>query len=255
MRFRRSVGAAWLAAGLALQAQIVTGCASSRTAAGPPAQAAATTPARQPVSALTKQAQAALSPADALQRLKEGNARFVAGLGLPRDLREQVRATSGGQYPFAAVVGCIDSRVPPELVFDQGIGDLFSARIAGNFVDPDILGSLEFATKLSGSKLILVLGHTRCGAIKGACDDVKMGNLTTTLSHLRPAVDAVKDVPGARDSKNEEFVNAVTHTNVKLTLEAIRKQSPILDDLIARGELGLAGGVYDVETGVVEFLE
>jgi carbonic anhydrase len=177
------------------------------------------------------------------------------GTALPRDLRGQVQATAGGQFPFASVVGCIDSRVPPELVFDEGIGDIFSARIAGNFVDPEILGSLEFASKLSGSKLILVLGHTGCSAIKGACDNVELGNLTTTLAHLRPAVAAVRDVAGKRDSKNEEFVNAVTHMNVKLTREAIRKQSPILDELIARGELGLAGGVYDVKTGVVEFIE
>ena len=255
MQLRGAVSAAWLAAGLVLQAAVFTGCATTRDAAAPQAAAAATTPATQPVPALTKEAQAAMSPADALQRLKAGNARFVAGMALPRDLRGQVTATAGGQYPYASVLGCIDSRVPPELVFDQGIGDLFSARIAGNFVDPDILGSLEFASKLSGAKLILVLGHTGCGAIKGACDDVKLGNLTTTLAHLRPAVTAVRDVPGKRDSKNEEFVNAVTHMNVKLTLEAIRKQSPILDDLIARGELGLAGGVYDVKTGVVEFIE
>jgi carbonic anhydrase len=207
------------------------------------------------VPALTKETQAAISPADALQRLKDGNARFVAGQSLPRDLRAQVKATGGGQYPFATVLGCIDSRVAPEIVFDEGIGDIFSARIAGNFVEPSILGSLEFASKVAGSKLILVLGHTECGAIKGACDDVKLGNLTETLSHLRPAVAAVTSVPGERNSKNKAFVEAVTHMNVKLTLEAIRKQSPVLDELIARGEVGLAGGVYDVKTGVVTFLE
>jgi len=212
-------------------------------------------PAAPPVPVMTREAQAAIRPAQALQRLKDGNARFVAGASLPRDLRAQVTATGGGQYPFASVLGCIDSRVPPELVFDEGLGDVFSARIAGNFVDPALLGSLEFASKIAGSKLILVLGHTECSAIKGACDGVKLGNLTKTLAYIQPAVAAVKNVPGERSSKNKEFVNAVTHMNVKLTMQAIRRQSPILDGMIAHGEVGLAGGVYDVRTGVVEFLE
>jgi carbonic anhydrase len=256
MHARRSMGAAPLLAALALQALFGAGCASTKAApASPAAQAATPAPAPPPVPALTKEAQAAITPAAALERLKAGNARFVAGSALPRDPLARVKATAGGQYPFASVLGCIDSRTAPELVFDEGIGDIFSARIAGNFVEPAILGSLEFASAIAGSKLILVLGHTECGAIKGACDDAKLGNLTKTLSYLRPAVLAVKDVPGERNSKNKEFVNAVAHMNVKLTMEAIRKQSPVLDALIARGEVGLAGGVYDVKTGIVEFME
>ena len=201
------------------------------------------------------QTQAAARPADVLQRLRDGNARFVAGLSLPRDYRVQVKETSTGQYPLASIVACIDSRSAPEIIFDQGLGELFSARIAGNFVDDEILGSLEFASKVAGSKLIVVLGHTECGAIKGACDDVKLGNLTTTLSYLRPAVDAVTDVPGPRSSKNPAFVRAVTEMNVKLTMEAIRKRSTILDGMIARGEVGLVGAIYDVTTGVVTWME
>jgi carbonic anhydrase len=205
--------------------------------------------------AQTRAAQAAMTPAEALQRLKDGNKRFLAGKALERDLRQQVLETATGQYPFAAVLGCMDSRVPQEAVFDQGVGRLFSVRIAGNFADPEILGSLEFAAYVAGAKLILVLGHTECGAIKGACDDVELGNLTTTLSHLRPAVAAVTDVPGARNSKNKAFVDAVTRANVKLTLEDIRKRSPILDGMVGRGELALVGGIYDVKTGAVTFLE
>jgi carbonic anhydrase len=203
----------------------------------------------------TAATQAAMRPADVLQRLRDGNARFVAGLSVERDYRAEVKQTSNGQYPLASIVACIDSRSSPEIVFDQGLGDLFSARIAGNFVDDDILGSLEFASKVAGSKLIVVLGHTECGAIKGACDDVRLGNLTTTLSHLKPAVDAVTDVPGPRSSKNPDFVRAVTEMNVKLTMAAIRKRSPILDGMIARGEVGLVGAMYDVTTGVVTWTQ
>jgi carbonic anhydrase len=200
-------------------------------------------------------AQRAMTPAQALQRLKEGNARFASGKLVERDWIGAVKKTASGQYPFATILGCIDSRVPPEIVFDQGIGDIFSVRIAGNFVDPEILGSLEFASKVAGSKLIVILGHSACGAIKGACDGVELGNLTTTLSHLRPAVEAVQDVPGPRNGKNAAFVDAVTHMNVRLTMESLRKQSPILDEMITKHEVGLVGGVYDVTTGVVTWLE
>lgn len=203
----------------------------------------------------TKAAQAAMKPAEALQRLKDGNKRFIEGKALARDLRQQVLETATGQFPFAAVLGCMDSRVPQEAVFDQGVGRLFSVRVAGNYADPEIIGGLEFATYVSGARLILVLGHTECGAIKGACDDVELGNLTATLSHLKPAVAAVTEVPGKRDAKNKAFVDAVTIMNVKLTMEGIRKQSPILDGMIGRGELALAGGIYDVKTGAVLFLE
>jgi len=206
-------------------------------------------------SAQTRESQSAITPARALELLKQGNARFAAGIPLRRDLRAQMRDTATGQFPFASIVGCIDSRVPPEIVFDQGIGDIFSARIAGNFVDDEILGSLEFASKLAGSRLIVVLGHTQCGAIKGACDGATLGNLTTTLSHLRPAVDAVTDVPGPRSSKNAAFVAAVTHMNVRLAVEAVRKRSPVLDEMAARGEIAIVGAIYDVATGVVAFLD
>jgi len=218
----------------------------------PPMQAAS--PSKESATQ-TGETQAALRPADVLQRLRDGNARFVAGRSLERDFGAQIKQTARSQHPLASVLACIDSRSAPEIVFDQGIGDLFSARIAGNFVDDDILGSLEFASKLAGSKLIVVLGHTDCGAIKGACDDVKLGNLTTTLSHLRPAVDAVADVPGPRSSKNPDFVRAVTEMNVKLTMEAIRKRSSMLDGMIARSEVGLVGAIYDVATGVVTWME
>jgi carbonic anhydrase len=212
-------------------------------------------PRRTETTTPTAQAQAAARPADVLQRLRDGNARFASGLSLKRDYRAEVKETSTGQYPLASIVACIDSRSAPEVIFDQGIGDLFSARIAGNFVDDEILGSLEFASKVAGSKLIVVLGHTDCGAIKGACDDVKLGNLTTTLSYLRPAVEAVTDVPGPRSSRNPEFVRAVTEMNVKLTMETIRKRSTILAGMIARGEVGLVGAIYDVTTGVVTWME
>jgi carbonic anhydrase len=205
--------------------------------------------------AQTKAAQAAMTPAEALKRLKGGNARFLAGKALVRDVLQQVLETSTGQFPFAAVLGCMDSRVPQEVVFDQGVGRLFSVRVAGNFADAEVIGGLEFATYVAGAKLILVLGHTECGAVKGACDDVELGNLTRTLSYILPAVAAVTDVPGARDSKNKAFVDAVTRANVKLTPENIRKQSPIIDGLVGRGELALAGAIYDVKTGAVEFLE
>jgi carbonic anhydrase len=245
MRIQRTPATTPSIAALVLPVLLAVGCAP-----------VAPKPAASPVvPALTQAAQAAISPAAALERLREGNARFVAGTPLRRDLRAQVVATAGGQYPFASVLGCIDSRVPPELVFDQGIGDVFSARIAGNFVDPALLGSLEFASKVAGSKLIFVLGHTECGAIQGACDGVELGNITKTLSHLRPAVAAVRNVPGARNSTNKAFVTAVTHANVKLTMQAIRAQSPILDGMISRGEVGLGGGVYDLATGVVEIVE
>jgi len=202
----------------------------------------------------TAETQAAMRPADVLQRLRDGNARFAAGLSVEHNYPAEIKETRNGQYPLASIVACIDSRSSPEIVFDQGLGDVFSARIAGNFVDDEILGSLEYASKVAGSKLIVVLGHTECGAIKGACDDVKLGNLTTTLSHLRPAVEAVTDVPGPRSSKNSDFVRAVTEMNVKLTMEAIRKRSSILDGMIARGEVGLVGAIYDVSTGIVTWL-
>jgi len=209
--------------------------------------------ARAAVPAMTKGAQAATTPDKALQMLKEGNKRFVSGRMHQRDLMAQVKATASGQYPFAVVIGCIDSRVPPELVFDQGIGDIFSPRIAGNFVNTDIIGSSEFATRLAGAKLILVLGHTECGAVKGACDNAQLGNLTHTLSNIMPAVYSVTNVPGARDSKNVAFVQKVAEANVRLSVEALTDRSGVLQDLVAKGNLKVAGAMHDVATGRVTF--
>lgn len=202
----------------------------------------------------TASSQAALSPADALQLLKAGNARFVAGEMLQRDLADQVSATAAGQYPHSIVLGCIDSRVPPELVFDQGLGDIFSPRIAGNVVTPELLGSMEFAAGVAGSRAIVVLGHTECGAVKGACDGVELGNLTSTLAHIQPAVAAVPVAEGPRDSSNTAWVNAVAHENVAQTVQRILADSPLLKGLVDEGKLQVVGAMYDVATGKVEFL-
>ncbi len=204
-------------------------------------------------SVMTEQAQRRMTPDQALAALKEGNERFVSGKSLQRDLMAQVRATASGQYPFASVLGCIDSRVPPELVFDQGIGDIFSPRIAGNFANTDTIGSLEFTTKLAGAKLIVVLGHTACGAIKGACDNAQLGNLTQTLSNLAPAVYAATGVPGDRSSKNGAFVEQVTRENVRLTVQALNDRSAVLRSLVEAGQLAIVGAMYNVATGRVSF--
>jgi carbonic anhydrase len=232
----------WPSAGLAVALGIVVlaGAGSAAQAAGAAAQTAAS--------------QAAMTPDEALALRQEGNARFVAGTTLRRDLAAQVRATSAGQYPFAAVLGCIDSRVPPELLFDAGIGDLFAARIAGNAVDDELLGSLEFAAKAAGARVIVVLGHTGCGAVKGACDGVEMGSLTKTLALLRPAIDASKDVPGPHDSSNAAYVAHVTEANVRLGARALLERSPILAGLVKEGRLAVVPALYDVDTGRVEWL-
>ena len=203
----------------------------------------------------TKTTQSAITPQKALQMLKDGNSRFLQGNMLQRDWMQQVKATAAGQFPFAAVVGCVDSRVPNELVFDQGIGDIFSARIAGNFVNDDLLGSLEFACAAAGAKLIVVLGHTECGAVKGACDDVVLGNLTLTLSNIKQAVKAVPGYDSNRNSKNKQFVQAVADKHVELTVERIRQRSPLLWGMIDNGKIGLVGAMYDVHSGKVTFME
>jgi carbonic anhydrase len=202
----------------------------------------------------TKESQAATTPDQALQMLKDGNARFVMGKMLERDLMKQVKATGDGQFPFAAIVGCIDSRASNELIFDQGVGDIFSGRIAGNFVNDDMLGSLEFACAAAGAKLILVVGHTECGAIKGACDDVVLGNLTQTLANLKPAVAAVSGFESNRTSKNGKFVQAVADKNVELTMQRIRQRSAILRGMADKGDIGIKGAMYDVHTGQVTFM-
>lgn len=195
------------------------------------------------------------SPQAALQNLKDGNARFVEGKSTHRDHKAQVQETSKGQYPFAIILSCIDSRNPSEIIFDQGIGDIFNVRIAGNIVDEDVLGCLEFACKITGSKLILVMGHSNCGAIMGACDDVKLGNLTALLSKIRPAVAKVPEVAGERNSKNEEFVELVAKENVLLAMDVVKKDSPILKDMLDNGEIMMVGAMYDLETGKVTFYE
>jgi carbonic anhydrase len=202
----------------------------------------------------TKASQAAITPAKALQMLKDGNGRYVQGKMLQRDYIQQAMATAVGQYPFAAVVGCIDSRESAQLTFDQGIGDIFSARVAGNFVNDDILGSLEFAAAVTGVKLVLVVGHSECGAIKGACDDVVLGNLTQTLANIKPAVAAVSGFDSDRTSANPGFVQAVAVKNVELTVARIRQRSPVLRDLADQGQIGIAGSMYDVHTGQVTFM-
>ena len=202
---------------------------------------------------LTREAQQALSPADVLQRFKDGNARFLADRPLERDFLGQIRITSTGQYPMAAVLGCIDSRVPHEIIFDKGVGDMFSARVAGNFIDTNMLGSLEFATAVAGARLIIVLGHSECGAVKGACDNVVLGNLTATLANISPAVYAVQNIPGARTSSNRAFVEAVAHENVDMTVQNIVNRSPIIRGLVQEGKLVVIGAMHDVVTGQVVF--
>lgn len=202
----------------------------------------------------TQESQAKITPAEALRWLKEGNARFVENRRLERDLPKHVEVTGSGQYPFAFVLGCVDSRVSPELVFDQGIGDIFSARIAGNFINDDILGSMEFATKVAGARLIVVLGHSKCGAIMGACDDVQLGNLTGLLAKLKPAVEAIPAPAGTRSSANAAFVQQVAEKNVALAVEAIAERSPVLEEMLQKGEIEIAGAMYDVDTGEVTFI-
>jgi carbonic anhydrase len=205
----------------------------------------------------TLETQATMTPEKSLQYLKEGNLRFQNNLKANRNLLEQVNDTSEGQFPFATILSCIDSRVSSELVFDQGLGDIFSVRIAGNFANEDILGSMEFACKLAGTKLVLVLGHTACGAIKGACDDAKLGNLTNMLAKIKPAVKAVTSPENTslRNSSNIEFVNNVAAKNVHLTIDRIVNESEVLAEMQKNGEIKIVGGMYDIHSGEVTFYE
>lgn len=203
----------------------------------------------------SKETQSSLTPVLAIQILKEGNDRFMKNLKANRNLLQQVNETSEGQFPFATILSCIDSRTSAELVFDQGLGDIFSIRIAGNILNEDILGSMEFATKIVGTKVILVLGHSKCGAIVGACNHVEMGNLTTLLNKVQPAIYAEKETKENRTGSNVPFVNRVTELNVHLTIDRIRRESPIISELERSGALKILGGVYDVETGRVTFFE
>jgi carbonic anhydrase len=203
----------------------------------------------------TKETQATLTPEKAVAFLKEGNLRFQNNLKANRNLLEQVNDTSTGQFPFATILSCIDSRVSAELVFDQGLGDVFSIRIAGNFVNEDILGSMEFACKLAGTKVVIVLGHTSCGAIKGACDNAKLGNLTALINKIKPAVRAVKtpEEEHLRNSSNLDFVNSVSEKNIYMTIDNIRQRSSVLEEMEAEGSIKIIGAMYDVSNGLVTF--
>ena len=204
---------------------------------------------------LTKELQESISPSKALEILKDGNKRFVSNLKINRNLLQQANETSDGQHPFAVILSCIDSRTSAELIFDQGLGDVFSVRIAGNIINEDILGSMEFGCKVAGSKIIVVLGHTKCGAVKGACDHVEMGNLTALLTKIRPAVDDEVTVKENRNSGNSIFVEKVSAINVKRTVKAIMERSPILKEMIENGQIGIVGGTHDISTGVVKFYD
>ena len=204
---------------------------------------------------LTKELQESISPSKALEILKDGNKRFVSNLKINRNLLQQANETSDGQHPFAVILSCIDSRTSAELIFDQGLGDVFSVRIAGNIINEDILGSMEFGCKVAGSKIIVVLGHTKCGAVKGACDHVEMGNLTALLTKIRPAVDDEVTIKEHRNSGNAVFVEKVSAINVKRTVKAIMERSPILKEMIESGQIGIVGGTHDISTGEVEFYD
>ena len=202
---------------------------------------------------LTKAERDSMTPSQVLDELKKGNERFRAGKMAPRDYLAEKRSSAAGQYPAAVVLGCLDSRVPAEIVFDAGIGDIFTGRVAGNVVNDDMLGSMEFGCAASGSKLVLVVGHTACGAIKGAIDNVVLGNLTGLLARIKPAISGTK-FDGDRSSKNASYVDAVARTNVVLTVAEIRRRSPVLEALEKKGSIKIAGAMYDVATGVVEMV-
>lgn len=203
----------------------------------------------------SKETQSSLTPDLALEILKEGNERFVNNLKANRNLLQQVNETSAGQFPFATILSCMDSRTSAELIFDQGLGDIFSIRIAGNILNEDILGSMEFATKVVGTKIVIVLGHTKCGAIVGACNNVKMGNLTGLLEKVIPAIESEKTTQENRNGSNPSFVNNVTKLNVQLTIERIRKESQIVAELEQQKDIKIIGAVYDVDNGKVDFFD
>jgi len=204
---------------------------------------------------LTKEMQNAITPSIALDLLKDGNKRFVNNLKINRNLLQQANETSDGQHPFAVILSCIDSRTSAELIFDQGLGDIFSVRIAGNIVNEDILGSMEFGCKVAGAKIIVVLGHTKCGAVKGACDNVALGNLTGLISKIKPAVEQESVTSENRSSSNSAFVENVAELNVSLSVKNILLKSPIIADMVKNGDIGIVGGIHDITTGEVKFFE
>lgn len=210
---------------------------------------------REVIRTMTREARDRLSPQQILQRARDGNRRFLRGEELDRDVRHDMRITAEGQHPAAVVLGCIDSRAPAELVFDLGIGDVFNARVAGNVVNADIAGSIEYACKVAGAKVVMVMGHTQCGAVKSACDGVDLGNITGLLAHIRPAIEAVQDVEGERSPRNPEFVAAVARQNVLLAKQKLIQISPILAEMAKNGEIIIVGSMYDVRTGEVTFYD
>ena len=204
---------------------------------------------------LTKEMQEAITPTIALDILKKGNDRFINNLKANRNLLEQVNQTSESQHPFAFILSCIDSRTSAELIFDQGLGDIFSCRVAGNIINDDILGSMEFSCKIAGAKIVVVLGHTRCGAVRGACDHVRLGNLTGLLNKIEMAVDVETTTTNERNSKNAEFVEKVAKLNVELAMQQITERSSVVIDMLKNDEIAIIGGMYEVETGRVDFYE
>lgn len=210
----------------------------------------------QPVShVMTKEEQAKLTPDQVLQQFIDGNTRFQSGTTTERDHSAQARKSAPGQFPKAVVLSCLDSRVPVEDVFDQGLGDIFVGRVAGNFVNEDLLGSMEFACKVAGAKLVLVMGHQHCGAVKGAIDDVKLGNITAMLSKIKPAVKMSQDFAGEKTSKNDEFVKHVSENNVRYAIQQIRGKSPILKEMEDNGEIKIVGAFYRLTDGTLEFVK
>ncbi len=203
----------------------------------------------------TKKTQDVLTPELALDMLKEGNERFVNNIKVHRNLLEQVNETSSGQFPFASILSCIDSRTSAELIFDQGLGDIFSIRIAGNILNEDILGSMEFACKIAGSKLVVVLGHTNCGAIEGACNNIVMGNITALLNKIKPAIEVETLTTNERNGNNKSFVQNVTKNNVSITVQKIKEQSSILNEMEQSNQIKIIGGLHDIDTGQVIFFE
>ncbi len=204
-------------------------------------------------SIVNKEKQTNFTPNTVLEDLLEGNKRFISAKMLDRDYSSQLKQAVEGQWPKAVVLGCIDSRVPVETIFDQGVGDLFVARVAGNFENTDILGSMEYSCKVAGSKLVMVLGHESCGAVKAACDDVKLGNITHLLSNIKPAVEGTKE-DGERNSSNPEFIAKVIENNVKMTIERIREKSEILKEMEDNGEIKIVGGIYSIGTGAITLI-
>ena len=200
----------------------------------------------------TKYTQNSLTSKDALEILVEGNNRFVQNLKVQRNLQDQVFETSKGQFPFAVILSCIDSRVPAELVFDQGIGDIFSVRVAGNIINEDVLASIEYACKVAGSKIVVVMGHTKCGAVTAACKNVELGNITSLLSKISPAVSLIKAKNGLM---NDDAIEEVSKVNMKFSIDRIREESPILAEMESKGEIEIIGAMYDVSNGQVEFFE